>query len=122
MGRKRTPGLYKRQGVWHIDKQVNGRRLCESTGAFDLEEAERYLARRIECIRQASVYGVRPKRLFKEAATKFLLENQHKASIDSDAGRLFLMPIMETLGWKRYGDTSVLDCSKTKRWSENPYD
>jgi len=34
------------------------------------------------------VFGVRPKRTFMEAAIKFLDENQHKRSIDSDAGRL----------------------------------
>lgn len=36
-------------------------------------------------IRQATVYGVRQKRLFREAATKYLLENQHKRSIATDA-------------------------------------
>lgn len=88
MGRKRTPGLYKRGECWHINKKVYGRRLYESTGAGDLEEAERYLARRLDELRQAVVYGVRPKRTFREAAIKFLQENQHKASISSDAGRL----------------------------------
>lgn len=88
MGRKRTPGLYNRRGLWHIDKKVFGRRLCESTGASELEEAEKYLARRLEEIRQATVYGVRPKRRFMEAATKFLMENQHKRSIHDDASRL----------------------------------
>ena len=88
MGRKRTPGLYKRSDVWHIDKKVFGRRLCESTGTCNLEEAEKYVARRLEEVRQASVYGVRPKRSFMEAATKFLMENQHKRSLCSDAGRL----------------------------------
>ncbi len=88
MGRKRTPGLYKRRGTWHIDKKVFGRRLCESTGTSELEEAEKYLVRRLEEVRQAVVYGVRPKRSFKEAATKFLIENQHKRSIRSDVGRL----------------------------------
>lgn len=88
MGRKKTPGLYKRGETWHIDKQVFGRRLCESTGADTLEEAEKYLARRLEEVRQATVYGVRPRRIFREAATKYLLENQHKASIYSDVGRL----------------------------------
>src|SRR5262249_2662437 len=73
---------------WHIDKQIFGRRIRESTGAVDLEEAERYLARCIEKIRLATVYGVRPKRIFREAATKYLLENQHKSSIADDAGRL----------------------------------
>lgn len=88
MGRKRTPGLQKRGEFWVIDKKVFGRRLCESTGASDLEEAEKYLARRLEEVRLAAVYGVRPKRSFMEAATRFLMENQHKRSLDSDAGRL----------------------------------
>ncbi len=88
MGRKRTPGLYKKGDTWQIDKKVFGSRLCESTGTGNLEEAEKYLARRLEGVRQATVYGVRPKRLFHEAASKFLMENQHKRSIGDDAGRL----------------------------------
>jgi integrase len=88
MGRKRTPGLYKRRDSWHIDKQVFGQRICESTGTDSLEEAEKYLARRIENLRQVAIYGARPKRKFREAATKFLAENQHKRSICTDAVRL----------------------------------
>lgn len=84
MGRKRTPGLYNRKGIWHIDKTVFGRRICESTRTDILEEAEKYLVRRSEEIRQATIFGVRPKRTFREAATKFLIENQHKASINND--------------------------------------
>ena len=85
------PGLVKRGENWHINKKVGGVRVCESTGTSRLEEAERYLARRLEAIRQATVYGVRPKRLFREAATKFLLENQHKRSIKSDADGLKML-------------------------------
>lgn len=91
MGRKRTSGLLKRGKVWHIEKQILGSRLRESTGTESLSEAESFLARRIEEIRQAKVYGVRPKRSFKEAATKYLLENQHKASISDDADNLKLI-------------------------------
>jgi integrase len=91
MGRKRMPGLVKRGDTWHINKKVDGVRICESIGTDRLEEAEKYLARRLETIRQAKVYGVRPKRTFREAATKFLLENQHKRSIDSDADRLKIL-------------------------------
>jgi len=72
MGRKRTPGLIKLGEIWHIDKQIRGSRLCESTGARNLGEAEAYLARRIEQMRQARVYGVRPERTFRQAATKYL--------------------------------------------------
>ena len=91
MGRKRMPGLVKRGGNWHINKVVDGVRICESTGTNRLEEAERYLTRRLETIRQAKVYGIRPKRNFRQAATKFLMEHQHKRSISSDADRLKML-------------------------------
>lgn len=91
MGRKRTPGLTKRAGIWHIDKRIGGRRVCQSTDTAKLEEAERYLARLTEQTRQAQVYGVRPVRTFEQAAAKFVLENQHKRSLSSDIGRLKLL-------------------------------
>ncbi len=85
MGRKHCPGLIKRGKIWHINKRVKGQRISESTRTHSLEEAERYLTLRLEQIRQASVYGVRPKRTFIEAATKFLKENQHKHTLATDA-------------------------------------
>ncbi|MGH6634643.1 MAG: site-specific integrase, partial [Gammaproteobacteria bacterium] len=97
MGRKRSPGLVRRpirkdgsriEYVYHIDKVVHGQRICESCGTGDLEEAERYLARRMEQLRQVKVYGVRPSRTFQEAAIKYLRENLHKRSIGDDSGRL----------------------------------
>jgi hypothetical protein len=43
--------------------------------------------------RQAEIYGVRPTRTFEQAAAKFVLENQHKRTINDDIGRLkLLMP------------------------------
>jgi integrase len=91
MGRKKIPGLQKRYGVWRIDKKVFGQRVCESTGTGNLEEAEKYLVRRIEQIREALVYGVRPKRTFREAATRYLKENMHKASINNNALQINLL-------------------------------
>ena len=85
MGRKRLPGLIKRGAIWHINKRIRGQRISESTGTSYLEEAECYLIRRIEQIRQATIYGVRPNRNFCEAAIKFLKENQHKVSLATDA-------------------------------------
>lgn len=81
MGRKRSPGLRNRGGIWHIEKQILGHKIHESTGTSNLEEAELILARKIEEIRQAKVFGVRPQRIFREAATKFLEENLQLASI-----------------------------------------
>jgi integrase len=88
MGRKRVPGLIMRAGTWHIDKVMFGRRICQSTGTAQLEEAETHLARVMEETRQAHVYGVRPSRTFEQAAAKFVLENQHKRSLDDDVSRL----------------------------------
>lgn len=93
MPRKRPPGLVKKGRIWHIDKRIEGQRICKSTGAENLEEAERFLARTAEVIRQAKVYGVRPSRSFKEAADKFVQENQHKRSLKTDLNHLKqLMP------------------------------
>ncbi|MBS0289747.1 MAG: tyrosine-type recombinase/integrase [Proteobacteria bacterium] len=89
MGRNRNvPGLRKRAGIWHIEKQILGQKICESTGTGDLEAAQLILARRIEEIRQSKLFGVRPKRLFRDAATHFLLENMHLASIGDYAMHL----------------------------------
>lgn len=85
---KRTPGLVKRGEAWHVDKWVRGRRLCESTGTRDRAEAERYLAWRLEKLRQAEVYGIRPRRAFREAATKYLNESTHKRGIADEAMHL----------------------------------
>ena len=88
MGRKRSPGLRDRGGIWHIEKQILGRKVFESTGTRDLEEAELILARRIEEIRHAAIFGVRPKRPFRDAATRYLEENMHLASIGDAAMHL----------------------------------
>lgn len=85
MGSKRSPGLIKRGSIWHINKKIYGRRISESTKSSSLAEAERYLMHRLEEIRLASIYGIRPTRSFRQAALRFLSENQHKASLRIDA-------------------------------------
>lgn len=85
MAKKRSPGLIKRGSIWHINKKIYGRRISESTHSSSLAEAERYLMHRLEKIRLGSVYGIRPIRIFRHAAIKFLNENQHKTSLHIDA-------------------------------------
>ncbi len=98
MGRKKSSGLVLRGNIWYIDKRIGGWRVYKSTGADRLEEAETFLARVMEQTRKAQLYGVRPTRTFEQAAAKFVLENQHKRSLDNDIGRLKqLMPIIGTL-------------------------
>ena len=88
MGRKRTPGLRNRGGIWHIEKQILGTKIHGSTGTSNLEEAELILARKIEEVRQAKVFGRRSDRCFRDAATKYLEENLHLKSIADSATHL----------------------------------
>ena len=89
MGRKRTSGLFLRGEIWHIDKQVGGCRLRESTGARRLAEAEDYLAARLGELRNPPLAAnieaatAAPK-TFYEAATKYLNEGM-KRSLERDA-------------------------------------
>jgi hypothetical protein len=91
MGNQKTSGLTKRGGIWHIDKQFRGVRIRESASTSNLTEAVALLAKRIEAIRKTLIYGIRPERTFRAAATKYLQENQHKRSISDDAGHLAIL-------------------------------
>ena len=85
MGRNKTPGLQKRGRIWWIDKKIKGYgRLAESCSTDNLEEAERYLAHRLNEVRQATVYGIRPTRTFEQATVKYLNDYQHKKSLERD--------------------------------------
>ncbi len=95
--RNRMPGLIKRNKTWWIDKKIDGQRIQESTGTSDLDEAERYLIHKLEELRLAKVYGVRPKRTFAQAAAKYLTEKK-KRSIADDISHLdALMPYIGEL-------------------------
>jgi hypothetical protein len=73
--------------IWHIDKRIGGRRLQGSTGTRDLEEAEAVLSHILATHHRAKFYGIRPRRLFREAATKYL-EEETKKSLHNDAQAL----------------------------------
>jgi len=55
MGRKRTPGLILRNGIWHIDKSIHGRRVRRSCKTSSLEAAETYLSKVADEIRNAEL-------------------------------------------------------------------
>src|ERR1700733_5949750 len=99
---RRTPGLLLRGGVWHIDKVIYGKRICQSTGTRDLTEAEALLARRITQARQVHLFGDPREPTLREAAAKFLAENQHKRSLERDERALgFLDPFIGGLPLQR---------------------
>lgn len=99
--RRQTPGLRLRGGTYHIDKRVKGLpggRLRESTGTSEFVEAEKYLIKRLDEIRQASIYGVRPPRTFEQAAIQYIECNRDKKSIRDDAMHLKqIVPLIRDL-------------------------
>jgi hypothetical protein len=88
---RKTSGLTKRGRIWHLNKQFRGVRIRESAATTILTEAVELLASRIEGVRQAQLYGVRPPWTFREAAQKYLKENQHKKSVSDDERHLAML-------------------------------
>ena len=119
--RKPLPGLRLRYGVWHIDKRYkyfSGGRLQQSTGygEQDLGKAEDYLIHHMEAARLATQDGKRPDRTFQQAATKYLLENTHKASIKVDARHLKqMMPFIGKLALKQVHDGTLAAYMKVRK-------
>lgn len=98
MGNSAKTGLTKRGGIWHIDKQYRGVRICESTGTSSLTKAEEHLAKRMNDVREAQLHRVRESHTFRAAATKFLEDYAHKKSIGDDAIQLkMLVPLIGDL-------------------------
>lgn len=94
MGNRAMSGLTNRGGIWHIDKQYRGFRICESTGTGSLAKAEEHLAKRMNDIREATLHGLRPSHTFRFAATKYLQDYVHKKSIGDDAVQLRMLDPM----------------------------
>jgi hypothetical protein len=91
MGNRKTSGLTKRGRIWHLNKQFRGVRIRGSAATTILTEAVELLASRIEGIRRSQLYGVRPLWTFREAAQKYLKENQHKKSVSDDERHLAML-------------------------------
>lgn len=115
MGRQRkTPGLYQRGEVWHMDKQVQGGRLRGSTHTTDRKEAERFLAMKLEEHRKMMLYGERPAVTFGEAAVKYMEENCPAASAARIASSL-----KQTLPYVEHVDIRLLHDGSFNQYRED---
>jgi integrase len=100
--RATTRGLLLRNGIWHIDKVLFGKRICESTHTSGLKEAEMLLAQRVSQARKAHLYGEPAEHTFREAGVKFLAENRHKKTIERDVRTLKVLdPFIGSLPLKQ---------------------
>ena len=78
MERTRTTGISIEAGCRIIDKRYKGQRIYARLGEVSQEEAEAYLAKRINEVRAAKLFGESPRRTFREAAMKHLLEEKQR--------------------------------------------
>lgn len=82
MGRKSTPGLYKRGRFWHIRKTIYGEEVSQSTKCENLEDAEEVLRQVTQEIKLSSSQTERPERTFDDAVQKYIAEATKKTIVD----------------------------------------
>ncbi len=91
---KNSSGLYQRNGTWYMDiRTPSGERIRRSTGTQDKQKAQELRAKLEHEFWQQSRLGIKPKKLWDEAALQWLKEKEHdKKSIESDICRLRNLP------------------------------
>lgn len=96
MGRSTMSGIYRdKQGRWCVDKFYKGTRLRERFGS-NYEEAEGWLIRQLDNLRNIKLFGYRRSHTFDEAAAKYVEEHQTMVSIDTEL--YLLKPVMPFIG------------------------
>ena len=105
MGNRKTSGLTNRGGIWHIDKQYRGVRICESTGTRSLSKAEEHLAKRMNDVREAQLHGLRPHRTFRAAGRSTWRTTQARRA-------LLTLPCSYSVSIR----SSAISTSKTCTW------
>lgn len=114
MGQSQTGIHQDKQGRWCVDRLYKGTRLRNRFESF--EEAESWLIYRLEQLRQQHLFGIRPKRLFSEAAAKYLLDHQEKVSLQQDIYQLErLMPYIGKLTLERIHDGTLAPFIKDRK-------
>ncbi|MGA8149273.1 MAG: site-specific integrase [Gallionellaceae bacterium] len=110
---KRTPGIFETKGGrWRIDKTYQGTRL---QGRFETyQTAENWLLTEIEQLRQAQYQ--RPRYQFEPIAAKYLLENEEKLSIQTEATLLeAIMPFIGHLNLEQIHDDTLQPFIKARK-------
>lgn len=110
---KRTPGIVEtKDGRWRVDKFYKGKRL---QGRFETcKAAEEWLIDQIEQARQFEFK--RPSYLFEKIAAKYLLENESKISIQTEATLLEkIMPFIGHLKLEQIHDETLQPFIKSRK-------
>ena len=86
MGQTRTSGITSdADGNKIVNKQVDGESVYARLGTVSQEQAEAWLADKVQRIRLAKERGSRPRVAFREAALRYLTENRERLRSINDA-------------------------------------
>ena len=114
MGRQQTGIHQDQQGLWWVDKVYKGTRLRNRFECF--EEAESWLIRQLEQLRQQHLFGIRQKKTFDEAAAKYLIDHREKVSLQTDIYSLErLMPHIGKLTLDQIHDGTLAGFVKERK-------
>ena len=123
---KNSNGLYQRNGIWYMDiRTPSGKRIRRSLGTQDRQKAQELRAKLEHEFWQQSRLGIKPKKLWDEAALKWLEEKRHeKKSIGDDISRLRNLPQLRGIFLDELTrDTimPVIESKKCKSSTKNRY-
>lgn len=80
--------LYKRKNLWWVDINHNGKRIQQSTGTNDKVAAKRFHDKLKADLWKVRYLEEKPTKMWIEAVTRWIMESQHKRSLDDDKAHL----------------------------------
>jgi len=109
MARTKTAGIQTAaDGSKIVDKRAFGVRIKRHLGKIEQEQAEAWLAKEVEKLRQAHLFGARAQRTFREAALRYLTESSEQACIDEVAWHVKLLdPYIGELALREVHDATL---------------
>ncbi|RZL39868.1 MAG: site-specific integrase [Rubrivivax sp.] len=92
-----TRGILRDGDGWQVDKWWRKTRLRQR-GFLNYEEAERWLIKRLDELREVHLHGERPERTFNEASAHYVLTHESKVSLETEIYMLeSVMPFIGNL-------------------------
>ncbi len=101
--------LYLRGNIWWCSWQVRGKKIAESTGTVNVQEAQEYHDRRRAELWRESRLDEKPRVTWEEAALAWIEEHAcHKRSYDMDLSRLkWLTPLLAGISLDKIGTSAI---------------
>ena len=111
--------LFKRADVYWVDIRHRGRRIRKSTGTIELASAQEFHDQVKADLWRIEKLGDRPRKTWKDAVMRWLLENQQKKSLNDDKRRFKLLHAWLGGSYLDEIDRELVDRVKYERASQS---